>query len=160
MAFTTYVDSPIGPLRLVASNTGLQEVSFVKQDLRHPSKEQDDSHWVLQAAATQLGEYFAGVRREFDVPLELHGTEFQVAAWRALANIAYGETRAYKQQAIDIGRPKAVRAIGAANGKNPISVILPCHRVIGSNGSLVGYGGGLSVKEYLLNHEQTHLHIN
>ncbi len=157
MAFTTYVDSPIGPLRLVASNTGLQEVSFVKQAA---TDHQNDDNWVLAQAKSQLDEYFAGTRRLFDVPLDLGGTEFQLAAWRALANIPFGQTWSYKQQATSIGRPKAVRAIGSANGMNPVSIILPCHRVIGANGSLVGYGGGLSVKEYLLNHERSQLHAN
>ena len=92
----------------------------------------------------------------FDVPLDLHGTPFQLAAWRALAGIPYGETRTYGEQADAIGRPTAVRAIGAANGRNPVSIVLPCHRVIGSNGSLVGFGGGLEVKAALLELERRH----
>ena len=105
---------------------------------------------MLDATAAQLDEYFAGTRTAFDLPLDLHGTPFQLAAWQALAEIPYGETRTYGEQADRIGRPSAVRAIGAANGRNPVSIVLPCHRVIGSNGSLVGFGGGLEVKAALL----------
>ena len=112
---------------------------------------------MLVTATAQLSEYFAGQRREFDIPLDLAGTEFQRAAWTALASVPYGETRSYRQQAEAIGRPKAVRAIGAANGRNPVPIVLPCHRIVGSDGSLTGYGGGLSIKEYLLKHEQTQL---
>ena len=113
-----------------------------------------DDHPVLAAATAQLAEYFAGRRQEFDIPLDLTGTEFQRAAWSALASVPFGETRSYRQQAEAIGRPKAVRAIGAANGRNPVPIVLPCHRIVGSDGSLTGYGGGLPIKEFLLNHEQ------
>ena len=113
-----------------------------------------DDHPVLAAATAQLAEYFAGRRQEFDIPLDLTGTEFQRAAWSALASVPFGETRSYRQQAEAIGRPKAVRAVGAANGKNPVPIVLPCHRIVGSDGSLTGYGGGLPIKEFLLNHEQ------
>ena len=105
---------------------------------------------LLTEARRQLAEYFAGVRREFTLPLALHGTEFQIADWNALCTIPYGETRSYGQLAIQIGRPRAGRAVGMANHNNPISVIVPCHRVIGASGKLVGYGGGLDVKEALL----------
>ena len=111
---------------------------------------------VLDATVEQLDEYFAGTRTTFDVPLDLHGTPFQLAAWQALAGIPYGETRTYGEQADTIGRPTAVRAIGAANGRNPVSIVLPCHRVIGSNGSLTGFGGGLEVKARLLDLEREH----
>jgi len=105
---------------------------------------------VLEETAAQLEEYFARARTSFDLPLDLRGTPFQVAAWEALAAIPYGETRAYAEQAARIGRPNAVRAIGAANGRNPISIVLPCHRVVGSDGSLTGFAGGLEVKAALL----------
>ena len=121
-------------------------------------------HWrraasgVLDEAAAQLEEYFACVRTSFDLPLDLQGTPFQIAAWEALAAIPYGETRTYAEQAARIGRPDAVRAIGAANGRNPISIVLPCHRVVGSDGSLRGFAGGLEVKAALLAFEPSTHH--
>ncbi len=158
MTSTKQFDSPIGRLRLVATDEGLSRLLFVQQADEDPDPDGDpagtDNHRVLDEAATQLEEYFAGQRQEFDVPLDLTGTEFQRAAWSALADIPFGETRSYGQQAEAIGRPKAVRAIGAANGRNPVPIVLPCHRIVGSDGSLTGYGGGLPIKEYLLNHEQ------
>ena len=107
----------------------------------------------LQRAVAQLNEYFAGSRHSFDLPLAPSGTEFQLACWRALAEIPYGETRSYGEQARRIGRPDRARAVGAANGANPIAIILPCHRVIGADGSLVGFGGGLETKRRLLDLE-------
>ena len=158
MNSTKQLDSPIGRLRLVATDQGLSHLLFdqqVGEDLESDGDEVEaDDHPVLAAATAQLAEYFAGRRQEFDIPLDLSGTEFQRAAWSALANVPFGETRSYRQQAEAIGRPKAVRAIGAANGKNPVPIVLPCHRIVGSDGSLTGYGGGLPIKEYLLNHEQ------
>jgi methylated-DNA-[protein]-cysteine S-methyltransferase len=115
-------------------------------------------HDSVNNAITQLDEYFAGSRRNFDLPLDLHGTEFQVAAWNALAEIPYGHTASYGQQAASIGRPRAVRAIGGANGRNPVAIVLPCHRIVGADGSLTGFGGGIEVKKWLLDHEQTVLH--
>jgi methylated-DNA-[protein]-cysteine S-methyltransferase len=109
---------------------------------------------VLVQAARELHEYFAGERREFSVPLDFTGTEFQNKVWRALRAIPFGETRSYGELAAQIGAPKASRAVGAANGRNPIPIILPCHRVIGSSGSLTGFGGGLPMKKQLLAHEQ------
>ncbi|MCQ3806852.1 MAG: methylated-DNA--[protein]-cysteine S-methyltransferase [Acidimicrobiaceae bacterium] len=158
MTSTKQLDSPIGRLRLVATDEGLSRLLFDQQVGEHPdlagdSAESDD-HPVLATATAQLAEYFAGERREFDIPLDLTGTEFQRAAWSALAGVPFGETRSYRQQAEAIGRPRAVRAIGAANGRNPVPIVLPCHRIVGSDGSLTGYGGGLRIKEYLLNHEQ------
>ena len=158
MTSTKQLDSPIGRLRLVATDQGLSHLLFDQQVGEDPDSDGDaveaDDHPVLAAATTQLAEYFAGRRQEFDIPLDLTGTEFQRAAWSALASVPFGETRSYRQQAEAIGRPKAVRAIGAANGKNPVPIVLPCHRIVGSDGSLTGYGGGLPVKEFLLNHEQ------
>jgi len=112
---------------------------------------------LIKEAALQVEQYLAGKRRDFSVPLAACGTEFQKAAWNALLTIPYGETRSYKNMAEQIGRPKAVRAVGMANNRNPISIIIPCHRVIGHNGALTGYGGGLPLKRYLLELEQDRL---
>jgi methylated-DNA-[protein]-cysteine S-methyltransferase len=109
---------------------------------------------LIQKAAAQIKEYFEGKRKQFKLPLAMHGTEFQMAVWQALQKIPYGETRSYKEIAVSIGRPKAVRAVGMANNRNPISIIVPCHRVIGHDGKLVGYGGGLPLKQYLLELER------
>jgi len=153
-----HLDSPIGELTLVASDAGLTHVLFPGDepvDVGLPADlPQRDDDPTLEQAAAQLGEYFAGDRREFDVPLDLQGTEFQVEAWRALAGVPYGETRSYGEQAEAIGRPGAFRAVGAANGRNPVPVILPCHRIVGADGSLTGFAGGLDMKRWLLNHEQ------
>jgi len=148
------VETPVGPLTLVASGRGLREVLWAAQG--EPSHDSDElgAAAILDAAATQLEEYFAGRRRAFDVPLDLLGTEFQVEAWLALAEIPYGGTVSYGEQARRLGRPHAARAVGAANGRNPLSIVLPCHRVVGSDGSLTGYGGGLDVKLWLLEHER------
>jgi methylated-DNA-[protein]-cysteine S-methyltransferase len=105
---------------------------------------------LIKKAAAQISEYLEGKRKKFDLPLVLHGTEFQKTVWRALQTIPYGETRSYKDIAVLAGSPKAFRAVGMANNRNPVSIIIPCHRVIGSNGDLVGYGGGLPVKKFLL----------
>jgi methylated-DNA-[protein]-cysteine S-methyltransferase len=114
---------------------------------------ENPNHPLLLETARQLREYFSASRRTFDLPLEFHGTDFQRRAWSALLTIPYGETRSYGQMAEQIGSPTAVRAIGAANGRNPISIIAPCHRVIGMNGDLTGFGGGLDAKAYLLSLE-------
>ena len=110
---------------------------------------------LIQKAASQIKEYFEGKRKKFKLPLVMHGTEFQLAVWQALQDIPFGETRSYKEIAASIGRPKAVRAVGMANNRNPISIIVPCHRVIGHDGKLVGYGGGLPLKQYLLELEKS-----
>jgi methylated-DNA-[protein]-cysteine S-methyltransferase len=115
-------------------------------------------HDSVNDAVTQLDEYFNGTRRDFELPLDLQGTEFQIAAWNALAEILYGRTASYGQQAASIGRPKAVRAVGGANGRNPVAIVLPCHRIVGADGSLTGFGGGIEVKKWLLDHEQSILH--
>jgi methylated-DNA-[protein]-cysteine S-methyltransferase len=168
--FRTVMDSPLGPLTLVASDRGLRAVMWpddeslddepVDDELvdREPVDGElidDPTHPVLVAAASQLREYFDGRRTEFDVPLDLVGTEFQLSCWFALDDIPYGETRTYGQQASSLGRPTATRAVGAANGRNPVSVVLPCHRVIGADGSLTGFGGGLDAKRWLLDHERS-----
>ena len=121
-----------------------------------PPKADERTTPVLKLARTQLEEYFAGKRRTFDVPLAPRGTGFQQIVWRALLAIGYGETWSYGQLARAIGRPAASRAVGAANGRNPLAIIVPCHRVIGANGTLTGYGGGLPAKKWLLQHEQKH----
>lgn len=152
-----WIASPVGPLRLVGGAAGLAGVLWEKQDPAKSGFELDgeaDGDPVLLQAARELGEYFAGERREFSVPLDFTGTEFQNKVWRALRSIPFGETRSYGELATQVGAPKASRAVGAANGRNPIPIILPCHRVIGSSGSLTGFGGGLSMKKQLLAHEQ------
>ena len=152
----TTIDSPIGPLGLVATEEGLRAVSWRGEEtsVKLPDDMvEDPAHPILHQAAQQLDEYFDGKRTSFDLPLDLRGTPFQVAAWRALGDIPYGSTRSYGEQASLIGRPKAVRAVGQANGRNPVPIVLPCHRVIGANGSLVGFGGGLDLKSQLLEHE-------
>ena len=141
------IDSPIGPLTLVERDGALARLAFGAHGESSPPTP------LLIRAAEQLHEYFAGERRSFDVPLAPAGTEFQLACWRALAEIPYGETRSYGEQARRIGRPDRARAVGAANGANPIAIILPCHRVIGADGSLVGFGGGLETKRRLLDLE-------
>jgi methylated-DNA-[protein]-cysteine S-methyltransferase len=151
-------DSAVGELGLVSSAEGLVALLW-PGDLRVPLpavpvRVEGAADPILASTVIQLDEYFAGTRTNFDIPLSPHGTEFQLEAWAALRLIPFGETRSYAQQALTIGRPNAVRAIGAANGRNPISIIVPCHRVIGSNGSLTGFGGGLDAKSYLLNHER------
>ena len=154
---TTY-DSPVGVLTLVGGDSGLRAVIWPDGRLDRVGLAgavlTPGVSPVLGTTADQLDEYFAGTRTSFDIPLDLHGTPFQLAAWQALAGIPYGETRTYGEQADAIGRPTAVRAIGAANGRNPVSIVLPCHRVIGSNGSLTGFGGGLEVKATLLELER------
>ena len=154
---TTLLPTPIGVLTLVASERGLRAVIFEseKSERRFEGALTDDPrHPVLVDTVDQLEAYFAGDLKEFDLPLDLVGTEFQLLAWRALATIPYGETVSYAEQARRIGRPSAVRAVGAANGRNPVPVVLPCHRVIGSNGSLTGFGGGVDTKARLLDLEQ------
>ena len=144
--------SPVGPLLLAADAQGLRLVEF--DSPRHPMGRTDD--WregrskVLDDSRRQFDDYFAGKLKNFTVPVRPEGTAFQVSAWRALQNIPYGATRSYGEQAKAIGKPKAVRAIGAANGRNPIPIIIPCHRVIGADGSLTGFGGGLPTKRFLL----------
>jgi methylated-DNA-[protein]-cysteine S-methyltransferase len=149
---TAILESPVGRLVLVASGGGLTDLLFSgpedKTLLEVPGSEA--AAQILRNAKGQLGEYFAGVRKQFSVPLEFHGTAFQQEAWRGLLTIPYGQTVSYGEQARRIGRPRAVRAIGAANGANPIPIIVPCHRVIGADGSLTGYGGGMEIKKKLL----------
>jgi methylated-DNA-[protein]-cysteine S-methyltransferase len=141
------IPSPIGPLTLTASEVGLCAVDWGS------TRTTTSDNAVLLAAQTQLDEYFAGTRHVFDLPLDLCGTPFQNRTWGALAAISYGTTVSYGEQARRLGVPLAARAVGAANGSNPLPIVLPCHRVIGVNGALTGYGGGLDVKRWLLAHE-------
>ena len=153
----THIDSPVGELRLVCSDAGLSAVIWQGDDpsrVAFAGAATDGDHPVLAKAARQISEYFAGQRVEFDLPLDLRGTAFQVKAWRALATIPFGQTVSYGEQAKRIGVPTAVRAIGAANGRNPVSIVLPCHRVIGADGSLTGFAGGLDAKRALLAFER------
>jgi methylated-DNA-[protein]-cysteine S-methyltransferase len=154
----SFFDTPIGTLTIVASDDGVAHLLFDGQTPDQVGLTEDlpvvDDDPVLSAAEAQIHEYFAGDRRDFDLPLDLHGTEFQIAAWRALASVPYGETTSYGEQAERIGRPGAFRAVGAANGKNPVPIILPCHRIVGVNGSLTGFAGGLELKQWLLSMEQ------
>ncbi len=148
------IDSPVGPLTLIAADGALTGVHFSSSaaELSDVGRQAPEDP-VLRETARQLGEYFEGSRRRFDLPLHLEGTEFQCSVWWALAEIPHGSTTTYGEMARGLGRPGASRAVGAANGKNPISIILPCHRVIGGGGALVGFGGGLPAKAWLLEHE-------
>ena len=152
--FKTTLDSPVGELILVATDLGLRAVLWPNDEparVKLPTSIKDASgNAILRRCVAQLQQYFAGERTAFDLPLDLHGTEFQQLAWLSLASIPYGQTATYGEQAERIGRPKAVRAIGAANGRNPVSIILPCHRVVGADGSLTGFAGGLDAKRRLL----------
>jgi O-6-methylguanine DNA methyltransferase len=158
------LESVIGPLFLAASGRGLVALEFdarlpgqqtIRPNPRHLREEKEsfsfeDSPRALQPYTRELKEYLAGKRREFSFPLDLRGTEFQLACWRALLAIPYGETRSYADIADAVGKPKAFRAVGMANNRNPIAIVVPCHRVIASDGTLCGYGGGLDIKRKLL----------
>ncbi|MDR2800856.1 MAG: methylated-DNA--[protein]-cysteine S-methyltransferase [Desulfovibrio sp.] len=150
-----FYDSPAGLLRLVAEDGALTGLSFVREDAADMSRAAPVSPGsrLLAAACLQLGEYFAGRRRVFDLFLNPRGTDFQREVWDALRAIPFGETRSYAQVAAAVGRPRAFRAVGSANNKNPVGIIIPCHRVIGADGSLVGYAAGLERKRFLLDLE-------
>lgn len=146
------VPSPIGTLHVTATDSAVVAISFAG---REPvGDDHPEPHPVLDAAASQLTEYFAGERTDFDVPLAPAGTAFQQLAWEALRQIPFGRTVSYGEQALRIGDANKARAVGAANGQNPIPIVVPCHRVIGSTGKLTGFGGGIEVKAWLLEHEQ------
>ena len=147
------MQTPIGGLVLLASANGLAGLFFAHRVDPEGLVAGDNSNEFLNAAEKQLQEYFAGTRTKFEVPLDVLGTEFQRAVWRELSRIPFGTTRSYAGIAERIGKPKSVRAVGAANGSNPVSVIVPCHRVIGADGSLTGFGGGLALKRALLEFE-------
>ncbi|MCU1302834.1 MAG: cysteine methyltransferase [Candidatus Sulfotelmatobacter sp.] len=160
----TNIDSAIGPLFLAASDRGLVALEFdarlpgqqsIRPNPRHLREEHHDVRFEnascsMQRYADELEEYFSGKRREFNFPLDLRGTDFQLACWRALLAIPYGETRTYADIARAVGKPNAFRAVGMANNRNPIAIVVPCHRVLASDGTLCGYGGGLDVKRKLL----------
>ncbi len=158
MTSYTQMDSPIGQLLLAADETGLRRIEFMSSKRAHPP----ESDWredarPLTEVIRQLRAYFAGKLEAFDLPLAPEGTDFQQKVWRRLCDIPFGETISYGQLAQRIGNPNASRAVGLANGSNPIPIIIPCHRVIGSNGKLTGYGGGLPIKEKLLALERRQL---
>lgn len=154
--YFTYVESPVGPLLLVSNGEALTGL-YMNEHLYGPKFTAD---WreervpVLEEAARQLEEYFAGKRRVFELPLAPKGTPFQQQVWKALLELPFGETSTYGEIARRIGKPSAPRAVGAANGQNPISIIIPCHRLVASDGKLIRYGGGLGRKQFLLDHEK------
>lgn len=157
--FSTTLDSPVGPLTIVATDVGVRAVLWPDDDGRVPIADTKAApeHPIIVAAVTQLEQYFAGDREEFDVPLDAVGTEFQRSAWDALRTIPFGTTVSYGEQAGRMGDRRKARAVGAANGKNPISIIVPCHRVVGANGALTGFAGGVDTKAWLLEHERSRL---
>jgi methylated-DNA-[protein]-cysteine S-methyltransferase len=160
MVCCTTIESPIGPLLLAGDDHGLRHIHFLNG--RRPPK--PDPAWIadpapLQKTIRQLRAYFAGELETFDLPLAPQGTAFQLNVWQKLCDIPYGETISYGELARRIGNPKASRAVGLANGSNPIPIVIPCHRVIGSNGKLTGYGGGLEIKEKLLSLERRQLRL-
>jgi methylated-DNA-[protein]-cysteine S-methyltransferase len=157
---STVIDTPVGALTIVASDAGVRAVLWPDDDpsrVRLADASPSPTHPVLVAAVAQLGEYFDGTRTEFDVPLDPVGTDFQRAAWMALRSIPYGETVSYGEQAERLGDRRKARAVGAANGRNPISIVVPCHRVVGASGALTGFAGGTETKAWLLAHERRHL---
>lgn len=166
MILCKYIDTPVGKMRLAATDEGICLFDFqyrksidaivnrVETSLNDRFEEGEHPHFAKLEA--QIGEYFNGTRQEFDLPLHLVGTPFQKSVWEGLLQIPYAEIRSYKQQSIFLGNEKAIRAVASANGENGIAIIVPCHRVIGTNGSLVGYGGGLQRKKWLLEHERKH----
>ena len=149
---TTYYKSPIGTAKIVGDENGIQSIS-VLDDIPTTLNIQEEVPTCLQVCITQLEEYFAGTRTTFDLKLNPQGTEFQQKVWKELLNIPFNKVRTYLEQTKAIGDVKAIRAVASANGKNPIWIVIPCHRVIGSDGSLTGYAGGLWRKKWLLEHE-------
>lgn len=148
----TIVDSPVGPLTLVVTDGALTGLYMVQQRYR-PDEDLFGERAEFAEATEQLAEYFEGRRTEFDLPLAFEGTEFQRQVWTELCKVPFGETTTYTELAARVGRPNAARAVGLANGHNPISIVVPCHRVIGTTGNLTGYGGGLPRKQFLLDLE-------
>jgi methylated-DNA-[protein]-cysteine S-methyltransferase len=150
--YYTHIESPVGRLLLAASDAGLHAIEFhaARHAVSRSAEWLEGDHPLLRTAAAQLREYFAGTRRTFDLPLAPDGTDFQRRVWQTLATIPYGQTISYAELASRVGKPSASRAVGAANGRNPLPIVLPCHRVIGANGALTGFGGGLPTKRFLL----------
>ena len=158
MILQCQIDSPVGPLLLAADDDGLRQIIFMNgRDRAQPDPSWKKDPTAFAETTRQLSAYFAGELEQFDLPLAPAGTPFQLQVWRQLCEIPYGETISYGELARRIGNPKASRAVGLANGANPIPIIIPCHRVIGSNGKLTGYGGGLPIKEKLLAFESRQL---
>ncbi len=159
-----HIDTPVGKMRIGATDEGIclfdfqyrKSIDSIMSRIEQISGDKfgEGGHPHFMLLEQQIGEYFGGTRREFDLPLHLLGTPFQKSVWQGLLNIPYGETRSYKQQSIFLGDEKAIRAVAGANGQNGIAIIIPCHRVIGEDGSLTGYGGGLQRKKWLLAHER------
>ena len=159
-----HIDTPVGKMRIGATDEGICLFDFqyrksidriMKRIETHSGKKfQEGEHHYFPLLEQQISEYFMGTRKEFDLPLHLLGTPFQKSVWQGLLKIPYGETRSYKQQSVFLGNEKAIRAVAGANGENGIAIIIPCHRVIGENGSLTGYGGGLQRKKWLLDLER------
>lgn len=166
MLVCKYIDTPTGKMRMGATDAGICLFDFqyrksidtimkrIEQTLGVTASEGEHPYFAI--LEQQIDEYFKGIRRAFDLPLHLVGSPFQVSVWEGLLQIPYGETRSYKKQSIFLGNEKAIRAVASANGENSIAIIVPCHRVIGTNGSLTGYGGGLHRKKWLLEHEWKH----
>jgi methylated-DNA-[protein]-cysteine S-methyltransferase len=157
--YAATIGSPVGDLVIVVTDRALRAVLWADEDAREPPIDgavhvSPDDHPVLRDTVDQLGEYFDGRRTEFDLPLDPVGTPFQLAVWNVLRTIPYGDTLTYGEQAARLGDPNKARAVGAANGRNPISIVVPCHRVVGSSGKLTGFGGGLDAKAWLLDHER------
>ncbi len=162
----TIFDTPVGKMRAAATDEGIclfdfqyrKSIDSIVQRITSTAGDElgDADHPHFKVLKQQMDEYFLGTRKEFSVPLHMLGTPFQLRVWNGLLNIPYGETRSYKEQSVFLGDEKAIRAVAGANGENGIAIIIPCHRVIGSNGSLTGYGGGLQRKKWLLDHERKH----
>lgn len=148
--YYNYCESPIGLVEVGGTSTSVTSLYFVKR-----RRKGFKSHPFVEAAVTQIKEYFSGARRTFEVDISPAGTDFQKRVWEKLLTVPFGKTASYRDIATAIGNPKAVRAVGGANGSNPVSIIVPCHRIIGSNGTLTGYGSGLWRKEWLLKHERS-----
>ena len=150
--YTTYYSSPVGQLKIICSDEHVNAVIFLNEE----EKMQSDEHELLKICLRQLDDYFTGVRKEFDLPLQQNGTVFQQKVWDLLLQIPFGKTISYNHLSRQYGDLKAIRAVASANGKNNLAIIVPCHRVIGSNQSLTGYAGGLWRKKWLLEHEAKH----
>jgi AraC family transcriptional regulator of adaptative response/methylated-DNA-[protein]-cysteine methyltransferase len=167
MIALSYIDTPIGKIRIAATDEGIclfdfeyrRSIEAIMKRIEVQSGKSfvEGRHPYFELLKQQINEYFTGIRTTFDLPLQLLGTPFQKKVWEGLMQIPYGETRSYKKQSIFLGNEKAIRAVAGANGENGIAIIIPCHRVIGENGSLIGYGGGLQRKKWLLDHERKHI---
>jgi methylated-DNA-[protein]-cysteine S-methyltransferase len=150
---TTYYKTPIGTAKIIGDNNGIQSISVLDKDFEVSTALDETLPTCLQECMVQLDEYFAGTRTEFDLKLNPQGTQFQQKVWKELLKTPFNKTRTYLEQSKSLGDVKAIRAVASANGKNPIWIVIPCHRVIGSDGSLTGYAGGIWRKKWLLDHE-------